>query len=168
MLVTKKNAFTMIELVFVIVILGILASVAIPKFAATRTDAQISKGRSDISSIRSAIMTERQGRLIKGDSDFINRLDNGVATDTEGVKLFDSNETLSATSPKILSYPVTTKDSDGHWMKSNTNEYKYKVGDDTATFTYYPSDTTDGDGVFHPAGSFDCDHNVTLCKNLTE
>ena len=38
-----KNAFTMIELIFVIVILGILAAVAIPKFAATRDDAQVSK-----------------------------------------------------------------------------------------------------------------------------
>ena len=34
-----KSAFTMIELIFVIVILGILAAVAIPKFAATRDDA---------------------------------------------------------------------------------------------------------------------------------
>jgi len=38
-----KNAFTMIELVFVIVILGILAAVAIPKFSATRDDAHVSK-----------------------------------------------------------------------------------------------------------------------------
>lgn len=34
-----KNAFTMIELIFVIVILGVLAAFAIPKLAATRTDA---------------------------------------------------------------------------------------------------------------------------------
>ncbi len=37
-----NRAFTMIELVFVIVILGILASVAIPKLMATRTDAEVS------------------------------------------------------------------------------------------------------------------------------
>jgi prepilin-type N-terminal cleavage/methylation domain-containing protein len=37
-----RQAFTMIELIFVIVILGILASVAIPKLAATRDDARIS------------------------------------------------------------------------------------------------------------------------------
>jgi len=38
----KRSGFTMIELIFVIVILGILASVAIPKLAATRDDAKIS------------------------------------------------------------------------------------------------------------------------------
>jgi len=37
-----KKAFTMIELIFVIVIIGIIAAVAIPKLAATRDDAAIS------------------------------------------------------------------------------------------------------------------------------
>ena len=62
----KKNAFTMIELVFVIVILGILASVAIPRLAVTRTDAQIATGQANVSAIRIAIINERQSRLFRG------------------------------------------------------------------------------------------------------
>ena len=37
----KRNAFTMIELVFVIVILGILSAVALPKIMASKDDAQV-------------------------------------------------------------------------------------------------------------------------------
>ncbi len=51
----RRSGFTMIELIFVIVILGILASVAIPKLAATRDDAKISKAASEISTMVSDI-----------------------------------------------------------------------------------------------------------------
>jgi prepilin-type N-terminal cleavage/methylation domain-containing protein len=37
-----RQAFTMVEIIFVIVILGILVTVALPKFAATRQDAKVS------------------------------------------------------------------------------------------------------------------------------
>ena len=47
-----KNAFTMIELIFVIVILGILAAVAIPKLTGTRDDAKIV---AQLSGLRSAV-----------------------------------------------------------------------------------------------------------------
>jgi general secretion pathway protein G len=39
----KRTALTMIELVFVIVILGILAAVAMPRLSVTRDDAKISR-----------------------------------------------------------------------------------------------------------------------------
>ena len=50
-----KKGFTMIELIFVIVILGILASVAIPHLAATREDAEISAAVANLRTLISDI-----------------------------------------------------------------------------------------------------------------
>ncbi len=148
----NKKAFTMIELVFVIVILGILAAVAIPKFAATRTDAQISKGRADIASIRSAIVTERQSRLIKGDSAYINSLSSATTT------LFDGNGTAGS---ELLMYGITKGTTDGHWSTTDAVapfiHYTYKVGSQDCDFTY--DDST---------GKFDLNTTTppAICSNL--
>lgn len=48
-----RKGFTMIELIFVIVILGILASVAIPRLASTRTDAEISAAIANLRTLQS-------------------------------------------------------------------------------------------------------------------
>ena len=61
-----KKGFTMIELIFVIVILGILASVAIPRLAATRTDAEISAA---VANIRTLISDAAAYYAVKGEFD---------------------------------------------------------------------------------------------------
>ena len=144
----SKNAFTMIELVFVIVILGILSAIAIPKFAATRTDAEISKGRADISSIRSAIVTERQSRLIKGDSSWIS-------------KLSDNNHTLftgSDVNHTLLLYGIISGTTDGHWRATDDDykHYTYHLGGD-CNFIYD-----------NAKGKFALDTNTSICEDLVK
>jgi prepilin-type N-terminal cleavage/methylation domain-containing protein len=63
----KRTAFTMIELIFVIVILGILASVAIPKLAGVQDDALEASERGAIASARTGIQSLRGKRTIRGD-----------------------------------------------------------------------------------------------------
>jgi prepilin-type N-terminal cleavage/methylation domain-containing protein len=53
-----KKAFTMIELIFVIVVIGILAAVAIPRLTASRTDAMISVGLTEIGQLVTEMSTE--------------------------------------------------------------------------------------------------------------
>jgi general secretion pathway protein G len=150
----KRTAFTMLELVFVIVIIGILAAIAVPRLAATRDDAQMTKGRSDVAAIRSGIVSERQARLLRGESSYISALDQGVAAGAENVVIFDNNGTPTST---ILMYGITTKNANGHWMKTDDTTYTYQVLGEPVTFTY-TKDT----------GMFDCDHADPKCRLLTE
>jgi len=62
----NRKAFTMMELIFVIVVIGILSAIAIPKLAVTRDDAVVTKARATVSALRSAIATERQKRILRG------------------------------------------------------------------------------------------------------
>jgi len=148
-----RQAFSMIELVFVIVILGILASVAIPKLNATRKDAQISKGRADLSAIRSAIVSDRQAHLIKGDSRWISGLAQNSTT------LFDTNGSDDRT---LLMYGVTAGTTSGHWSvdsndDGNFTKFVFKVGSDDCKFEY---NSTSGKFALQDSQPVICDELV--------
>jgi len=86
----KRSGFTMIELIFVIVILGILASVAIPKLAATRDDAKISKAASEVSTLVSDL-----GAYYTGHGAF------AVPSSMTNVKLTSVKDSATMTEPTL-------------------------------------------------------------------
>ena len=53
----NKQAFSLLELIFAIVIIGLIASVGIPKLMNTKSDAQIATIKKDVITISSAIQT---------------------------------------------------------------------------------------------------------------
>lgn len=125
-----KTAFTMIELIFVIVILGILAAVALPKFGNTKEQADLANARAEIASIRSGIVSERQTRLIQGNSSWI--------TDTN----LDSGNGLFT---GVLMYGLANKNENGNWYTATegNGEYDYKINNLTIKFDY-----NDSSGIF--------------------
>lgn len=150
-----RAAFTMIELVFVIVVIGILASIAIPRLAGTRDDAQITKGRSDVAAIRSAIVSERQGRLLQGNSAFIAALDD--ANYDAGQELFDGNATT------LLQYPIISANGNGHWMKTGAASYTFTAMGTSVTFNY-----TQANGTFTCGRTTGSTAQQTLCRQLID
>ena len=148
-----KNAFTIIELIFVVVILGILSAVALPKFGTIRNQADISKGRADVASIRSSILSERQSRIIRGDRTFIPKLSSNATT------LF-TGDTVAGR--KLLSYGIVAGTVAGKWSAADATYmvYNFKVDDKDVKFTY-----TSGDGAFTCARG---GTNGDICKKLID
>jgi len=154
-----RKAFTMVELIFVIVIIGILAGVAIPRLSATRDDAVITKARTTVATVRNALAMERQKRILRGDFTPITAV--GGTTNVFGH--FDNNATL----PSVLEYPVLSENGKDKWSFSDGTG---KSGRDQYIF-----DSSLGKVYFEIVnGKFECDssltdnNNTNGCKQLTK
>jgi general secretion pathway protein G len=151
-----KKAFTMIEIVFVIVILGILTAVAMPKLSGVLEDANIAKASETVASIRSSIVNERQVRLIQGQTGYAEILDDASTGDRE--ELFDGNASI-----KMFTYPVYSGSENGDWEKT-TNNTGAKIG-----YRFHLSNSKYVDFNYTKAtGTFDCNHDDDYCKRLSE
>lgn len=64
-----KKAFTLLELVFVIAMLGVLASIAIPKFATNKNKADADIIKNQIAQARAGLMAYANKQILAGKSD---------------------------------------------------------------------------------------------------
>ncbi len=157
----NRKAFTMLELIFVIVVIGILSAVAIPKFAANRDSAVISKAKTTVAAVRNAVATERQKRILKGDFTPITGLSQNAANifDTFSPDS-DDNAAGRASGGRVLEYPVsscaTLGKSDSCWTMNGTN-YSYVL----------PASMGNVDFSLN-GGRFDCVIQDANCMLLTQ
>lgn len=68
--IQKSKGFTLIEIVIVMVILGILAIVAVPKFVDLTTSAKISATQAALGSVRSVLAVEYAKNAAAGNATF--------------------------------------------------------------------------------------------------
>jgi general secretion pathway protein G len=140
-----SRAFTIIELVFVIVVLGILASIALPKLSDTVVQADLAKGRGDVATIRTAIANERQSQVIRGETSYIPKLSSGTTT------LFTGDGTRT-----LLMYGIAAGTGSGNWQgNANGLSYTFTVGSTPTTFIYNPN-----------TGTFTCTAGTGNCDAL--
>jgi general secretion pathway protein G len=141
----------MVELVFIIVILGILASIAVPRLAASRDDAVMAKGKADVAAIRSSIIMKRNQELLAGNPKFPDL--NATAFSSSTTKLFDG----------VLDYPIDSGSSG--WRGGNDNtEYFFRIENADVKFVYN-SDT----GIFTCVNNNGGNSNLEkLCAQLTQ
>jgi len=115
-----KKSFTMLELVFVIVIIGILAGIAIPKLWVTRDDAVNVKVKTEVSTVRSAI-SNKYTKLVLAGNNSCPDLEKSTSDDT----LFEN----------ILTYPVSKQEGSLQW-DGNGTDYNVTYNNKTIHFNY--------------------------------
>ncbi len=103
----KKEGFTLIELVIVIVILGILAAVAVPKFAGLTKEAKVSSVKGFTGSLRAAANIVHGKWLAQDNSS----LDNITLEDGSEIEICaGSNVGNGCNNSAIKGYPIATED----------------------------------------------------------
>ena len=117
-----ESGFTLIELVIVIVILGILAAVAIPKYEDMREQARVATLKGQLGAIRSAIAIQYARNALNGSATFPT-LDGTIFADGRVPKEPVNNSSAVKTSAGIDNAGGWQYNSTTGMVKANLNAY---------------------------------------------
>ena len=140
----NNKAFSLIEVIFAIAIISIIAMVAIPKLGSSLDKANIIKIKSDIMLIRNGLVEYKNKMTLSQQTDILNSLENSSDI------LFD----------KILTNPIiaSAESKSTAWSKVSDTTYKvWLTTEENLIFTYNSDEY-----------SFDCDNTISYCQELTQ
>lgn len=137
----KRTGFSMIEVVFVMVIIGILAAVAIPKLVMGRNDACYAKLRVNLSEAQSELTRTYTKKFMQGQK----------MTDAEFKQILD--DTLNANTSTGCGFTINNKDDIKMFVGSGSRAQTLQLKVDSNTSTNSPAIT--------------CDTSVESCRKLT-
>ena len=159
-----KKAFTLIELIFVIVIIGVLASVAIPKFKNLTTHAKSSGVKSVVTSIQSSIDNIHGQWIINDNYNWKCKKDNSIGLNEQGYpEKLDSGSGENNLFKCVLKIPIpacSDGKTNGCWKEEEDKKYSY----------YYSSSKVLKIEYNATNGTLDClngiDINKTECEEI--
>jgi len=149
-----RQAFTLVELVIVIAIVGILAAIAIPRFIDIRTEAYISQRDGIIGAVRAGILTvAAKNQVAQGAGTFPPNLEatwNSITVPAPGGQPLGFPSTCaSGTTGPCFELVVPGGYVDAHWIQTAAKVYTF----DNPTTAPNPDTTCTYDDT---VGTFTC------------
>ena len=144
MKLVKADAFSLIEIIFAVAIVSIIAIVAIPKLSTSLDKTNFIKIKSDILLIRDGLNRYKNKQILKGETSTLDSLDD------------NSNLLFN----KILKYPIVSSSSKkiSTWKKISDSSYTVWLDNETTLeFVYNKANYT-----------FDCSKNDENCIEFSQ